>query len=152
MFRENKWKRGWVWWRAILQWLQAADVSLSLHFWSWGLGLNNRQPSNIKHYQAWGIFLLGFLIFHCFLACLCLWSLIPLTKIWSCYCFSLPPKLIRHDGTSLLFLSLSFFFLPPFLLLILLVTNNLSRPREFKYTHPLYIYFCFFLQTFSVFF
>lgn len=67
-----------------------------LHLWRQRLELNNRQPFNIKHYQAWGNFIVWVFntYFIVFFVCLCLWSLIPLTKNWAYYCFPLSPKLI----------------------------------------------------------
>lgn len=85
--------KGWICLYAIIQWFKTADIPF-FTFEGRVLGLNNRQPFNMKHYQARGFLFFIFLIYHCFLVCL--WSFIPLTKIWSF--FPLSPKLILYDG------------------------------------------------------
>lgn len=85
----------------------------------WNGIIDNLPTWNIIKLEGF-FFLLGFLIFHCSLVCLGLWSLIPLTKVWSSCCFPFSPKLIRCDGN---------YFSPFFLSL----TNFVGCPPKKKY-------------------
>ena len=71
-------ERSWNCLYSIIHWFKAANISAFLYFWSYGLEWNNRQPSNMKHYQAWGFFLIG--IFDISLFSSLPWSLI--TFLW----------------------------------------------------------------------
>ena len=104
-------ERSWNCLYSIIHWFKAANISAFLYFWSYGLEWNNRQPSNMKHYQAWGFFLIG--IFDISLFSSLPWSLITYSsdKIWSCCCFTFSPKCIWCDENyfSPFFLSLTNF-------------------------------------------
>ena len=89
--------------------LQTFLPSYAFEVMDWNGIIDNLPTWNIIKLE--GFFLLGFLIFHCSLVCLGLWSLIPLTKFWSCCCFTFPPKCKWCDGNyfSPFFLSLTNF-------------------------------------------
>ena len=76
--------------------LQTFLPSYAFEVMDWNGIIDNLPTWNIIKLEV--LFLLGFLIFHCSLVCLGLWSLIPLTKFWSCCCFTFSPKCIWCDG------------------------------------------------------